>query len=99
MFRSADQSVLQHFGITGEEVMGIEAAQKFCFKEYAGGRSEDADFILQPVEVDTCLASYGSIYHSQQGSRDIDISNAPLKCRGGETTQVGHHATSQIDKQ
>ena len=79
--------------------MGIEAAQKFCFKEYAGGRGEDADFILQPVEVDTCLASYGSIYHSQQGSRDIDISNAPLKCRGGETTQVGHHATSQIDKQ
>ena len=42
--------------------MGVEAAQKFCFKEYAGGRGKDADFILQHVEVDTCLASYGSIY-------------------------------------
>ena len=55
MFRGADKSVFQHFGITGEEVVCIEAAQELRFEEHRGGRGEDADFILQSVEVDARL--------------------------------------------
>ena len=52
---SADESVLQHFGIAGEKVAGIEAAQEPGFQQDGGSRGEDTDFILQSVEVDACF--------------------------------------------
>ena len=78
---------------------GIEAAQKFCFKEYAGGRGEDADFILQPVEVDTCLTADGCVDHSQQCSGYIDIRNPPFEGSGGKASQICYHAPTKVDEQ
>ena len=98
MLRGTDKTVLQHLGVPGEEVVGIEAAQELRFKKYTGGRCENTDFVLQPVEVDTRFASYGSIHHGQQGGGDIDIGNAPFEGRSGETTQVGHHAATQVNQ-
>ena len=99
MFRGTDEAVLQHLRIAGEEVMGIEAAQELGFQQHAGGRSKDADFILQTVEVDARLASHGSVDHGEQRSGNVDVGDAPLEGGSGKTAKVGHHATAQIDEQ
>lgn len=99
MLRSADESVLQHLGVAGKEVVGIEATQELRFEKHRGGRGEDADFILQSVEVDARFASHGSVHHCQQRSGNIDVGNTPLESGGGKTTQVGHHAAAQVDEQ
>ena len=43
------------------------------------GRSKDADFILQTVEVDARLASHGSVDHGEQRSGNVDVGDAPLE--------------------
>ena len=79
--------------------MGIETAQEFGFYQHTGGRSKDADFILQPIEVDARLASHGSVDHGEQRSGDVDVGDSPLEGGSGKATEVGHHATAQVDEQ
>ena len=91
--------MFQHFGVAREEVMSIQTTKKLRFEQYTNSWSEYSDFILKAVEVNTGLPTNRRIDHSQQGSRNIDISNASLKSRCGKTSQIGHHASTYINKQ
>lgn len=96
---STDEAVLQHFGIAGEEVVCIEAAQELRFEQYTIGGSEGTDFVLQPVEVDARLSAYRGIDHGQQSGGDVDVGDAALEGGGGKTAEVGHHTASQVDEE
>jgi hypothetical protein len=93
---SARWSVLQHFGIAGEKVAGIEAAQEPGFQQDGGSRGEDTDFILQSVEVDACFSAYGCVYHGKQGGRDVDVCNAAFESGSRKAAEVGDHSAAQV---
>ena len=95
----AYQSVFQHFGIAGEEVVAVQRAQEFGFEQYILCRIESSDFIFQPVVVYACFASYGSIDHGEQCGGQVDVGYAPLERGGGKAPQVGYHASAKVDKQ
>ena len=91
--------MFQHFGVARKEVISIQTTKKLRFEQYTNSWSKYSDFILKAVEINTGLPTDRRIDHSQQGSRNIDISNASLKSRCGKTSQIGHHASTHINKQ
>ena len=58
MCRIANQTMLQHFSISGEEIVCVQCAQEFSFNQYTVCRSESTDFIFQSVEVDSCFTPH-----------------------------------------
>ena len=93
------QPVLQHLGIAGEYVLRAEGTKELGIDDDALGIAEDANLVFQSAEVDTRLAAYAGIDHSQERGGDIDEPDAALEGRGSEASKVGHHAATQVDEQ
>ena len=92
-----NQTMLQHLGITRTDVLGIQSLQELSVENHELRVVENAHFVLQTAEVDTGLSAHRSIHHGKQGGRDIDEVDATLKGAGSKTSQVGHHAASQVN--
>ena len=99
VLRIADNAVLQHLGITGTDVIGIQSAQEVGTEDDGAGAVEDTYLVLQSAKVDACLASHAGIDHTQQCGGDIDVLNAALEGAGSKAAQVRNHAAAQADKQ
>lgn len=99
MFVGADKSVFEHFRITGCQVLIVECAQEIGVYEHTVCWCKCSNFVFQSVEVDTRFSPDRSIDHGEQGGGDIDIGNAPFEGRGGESPQVGDHASTYVQHQ
>ena len=95
----AYQAVLQHFGVAGIEVVGVEGVQKAGVDDHATGRGEHAYLVLQSVEVDARFPAYRGIDHCQQCGGHVDVGNAAFEGRGSHASQVGHHASADVDQE
>ena len=95
----ADESVFQHFGVSGADVLVVQCPQEFRVDKYACSRAECADFVFQAVEVDSRFPAHGRVHHGEQGGGDIDVAYASLEGGGGKAAKVGHHASSQVHQQ
>ena len=93
----ADESVLEHLGITRTEVHVVKRSQEARRENHRAGRTEDSYLVLQTAEVDACLAAYTGIHHAEQRGGNVDVRDSALECAGCKTAQVGHHAAAQID--
>ena len=77
----------------------VERTQKLAGEDDSGGAVEDTDFVLQSSEVDARLAAHTGVDLAEQRRRDVDIGDAALEGTGSETTQVCHHAASQVHQE
>ena len=74
-----DESVLEHLGIAGEDILVVEGAQELCVENDRCGIVKHPDFVFQTSEVDACLASDTGVDHSEQGGGDVDVVDATLE--------------------
>ena len=95
----ADESVLDHLGKAGTEVGSVEGVEEGGAHDDGLCRVEGADFILERVEVDTGLATYGCVDHGEQGGGDIDAADAALIGGCGKAAKVGDHAAAYIEQE
>ena len=91
--------MFEHLGIAGKQVPQVERTQELAGEDNCGGAVEDADFVLQPSEVDACLAAHTGIDLAEQRCRDVDVGDAALEGAGSEASQVRHHAASQVHQE
>ena len=78
-FLVADESVLEHLCIARADVLGIERLKEFGVEYHSVGSVEHADFVLQSVEVDSCLSAYAGIDHGEEGGGNVDVLDATLE--------------------
>ena len=91
--------MFQHLGIAGKDILLVHGLEECRIQYHAVGIIEYTNLIFQSTEIEACLATYGGIDHGEQGGGDIDNGNAALESRGSKSTQVGHHASAQVDEQ
>ena len=94
-----DQPMLQHLGISTADILLIQRLEPSGIKEHKAGIAEHTDFILQSTEVDTGLPAHAGIHHGEERRRNIDEVDSTFESRGGESSEVGHHSSSQVDQQ
>ena len=99
MLFAVDKSVLQHLSITGEDVFAVHSPQKDGVEDDGAGIVEHADLVLQASEVDARLATHGGVNHREQRGGYIIIRYTALKCRCSESSEVSHHAATEVDHQ
>ena len=91
-----DESVFEHLGIAGENVLVVESAQELCTEYDRSGIVEHPDLVLQSTEIDACLAADAGVDHSEQGGGDVDVVDATFEGRCRKAAQIGHHAPAYI---
>ena len=74
-----------------------KAGKKSGGYQHGFGRRKGTDFIFQAVEIDAGLSAHGSIDSSQKRGGEVEIADTPLEGSGGKSTQVGNHASSEVD--
>ena len=84
LFR-VDESVLEHFGITRQEILLVKRLQEWGVEDDAVGIVEYAHFVFQTVEVDACLSAHAGVDHCEQRCRDVDEVDAALEGGCGKT--------------
>ena len=57
---------------------------------------KNTNLVLQSSEVDAGLTSNGGVNHREKCGGDVDIVDASFKGGSGKTTQVGHHASTEV---
>ncbi len=73
------ESVLEHLGIAGEDVLVVEGAEEGGVEDDAAGIVEDTNLVFQSTEIDARLAAHGGIDHREQGGGYINIRYTALE--------------------
>ena len=94
-----EERMLEHFGISAEEVLHVERLQECRSDDDVCGTGEYPDFVLAPVEVDARLSAHGGVNHGKERCGDIDEAYAALEDAGGKASEVGDHPTTHINEQ
>ena len=88
--------MLEHLGIARAYVLRVECLQECGVEDDGIGIAEHTHLVFQATEVDARLAANAGVDHGEQGGGDVDVVDTPLERRGGEASQVGHHAPTYI---
>ena len=94
-----DQGMLDHLGITGEDVVPVQRAKELAVDKDAKGGIERANLVLQAIEIDPRLAADRRVDRGHQRRGDIHGPDPSLESRSGEPAQIGHHASSQVEEE
>ena len=97
--RFVDQGMLDHFGITRQQIFPVKGVEKRGMDQNHIGNTERTDLVFETVEIDARLPSHRCINHRQQGCGKIDKRNSPFVSRGSKTSKVANHATAQVDQE
>ena len=90
--------MFQHLGKTGKHLPERQGRQETIVHQHPLRKRESPDFILQPIEINTCFAANGSIHLRQQSRRDIHTTDAPLETRSCKTAHIRDNPTPHIQQ-
>lgn len=94
----AEKPVFEHLGIARTDVVVVERVEEKCVENDEPAVAEHSYLVLQSPEVHSGLASHRCVDHGEQCRWDVDEVDAALECRCGESSEVCHHASSEVDE-
>ena len=93
----AEQCVFHHLAIARFEFGERQSVEEAGGNEHRVSLVKHPDFVLVAVEIDSGLATHGSIDSRQQSCGDVDKPHSALESRGGKTAHVGNHAATNVE--
>lgn len=95
----ANQSVLEHLGKAGEEIVTVERMQEDRIDQHRIRRVECPDLVLQSVEVNARFPAHGRIDGGHKRRRDIKRMQSAFERSSCKPAQIGHHPSAEINQQ
>ncbi len=92
------QSVLEHLSQAVQQFALADAFEERHMHVNPEGIVEYAHHVLQPTEVDACLATDGRIHHAHERGGHVRAADPALVGTGHEAAHIGDHTTAEANE-